>query len=148
MGTPSTYGRSVNVTLACSVLESTTRETVPIHFNGKGEGDGFGPKWQIFILPVLAIITGLFMYFVSLFPYTFNYTQEVTQENASELYQRSTRMLRIVNALTMVFMAFLTFIILRSALNQKWSNGVAFGLAIGAYTLSVMYIAFTAMKKK
>jgi len=56
---------------------------IPIHFNGRGEVDGYGPKVMLWLLPVVNLgVFGL----MSLIPKTpfsmFNYPVTITEENA------------------------------------------------------------------
>jgi len=36
-------------------------ETVPVHFNGSGVADRFGSKYEMLLLPVIAVVFGLIM---------------------------------------------------------------------------------------
>ncbi|MEW9676015.1 DUF1648 domain-containing protein [Lentibacillus sp. L22] len=90
-------------------------ETVPTHFNGKGEADGWGHKGTIFLLPVIAVICYIPLYFLSKVPHTFNYTVEITKENAPRLYQSARLFMTIINAETVAIFSFLTWETVRAA---------------------------------
>ena len=71
-------------------------DIIPIHYNAAGDPDGYGAKWTFLILPILA--TGIYLGLTRLnkSPHLFNYSTDITQENALEHYTRATRMLRFV----------------------------------------------------
>lgn len=71
-------------------------DTIPIHFNAKGEADAFGHKSYIWILPLLG--TGIFLGLTLLnrVPHHFNYLVNITPENATRQYRLATRMLRVL----------------------------------------------------
>ena len=48
-------------------------DTIPTHFNGAGQADGFGHKAMILILPVIATILYVGLTALNKFPHAFNY---------------------------------------------------------------------------
>lgn len=83
---------------------TTLPETIPTHYNSMGEVDGYGPKATIFFLPVLGTVLFVFLTFIIKKPETFNYTVEITEENAIEQYTNSTKLLRFMKlALLLLF---------------------------------------------
>lgn len=69
-------------------------ETVPIHFNVKGEADGFGSKISILPLPIISIILFAGMTILNRYPWVFNYLVEITPENALKQYTSAVRLIR------------------------------------------------------
>jgi uncharacterized membrane protein len=61
-------------------------ETIPSHFNLKGEPDGFGGKGSILILPFVGLGIFIWTTFLSQLPDAFNYTNKVTEEQKQQLY--------------------------------------------------------------
>ena len=109
-------------------------ETIPIHFNARGEPDGFGPKMIIWFLPALGGALYLGMTGLNHYPETFNYTVPITGENAEEQYRNATRMLRWVNAMIQAVFAFLVIAIVMVALGY-WQG-------LGRWFLPVFLVAF------
>ena len=83
---------------------TTLPESIPTHYNGLGEVDGYGPKATIFFLPVLGTVLSAFLTYIIKKPETFNYTVEITEENALAQYTNSTKLLRFMKlALLILF---------------------------------------------
>ena len=83
---------------------STLPDTIPTHFNGAGEADGFGSKVSIIALPVIATLLFIGLTVLNRYPHIFNYPRPVTQNNALRLYTLATRMLRYLKlVLVLVF---------------------------------------------
>lgn len=75
---------------------STLPENIPTHYNGMGEVDSYGPKTTIFLLPVLGTLIFAFLTFIIRKPESFNYTVEITEENALAQYTNSTKLIRFM----------------------------------------------------
>ncbi|NNM19161.1 MAG: DUF1648 domain-containing protein, partial [Croceitalea sp.] len=62
-------------------------ETIAIHFNLKGEADGYGSKNIIWILPILNIVLyyGMTVIATKVKPWNFNYPTKVNEKNAPKL---------------------------------------------------------------
>ena len=83
---------------------TTLPESIPTHYNGLGEVDGYGPKATIFFLPVLGTVLSAFLTYIIKKPETFNYTVEITEKNAHTQYTNSTKLLRFMKlALLILF---------------------------------------------
>jgi uncharacterized membrane protein len=61
-------------------------ETIPRHFNFKGEPDGFGGKGFILVLPFTGLGIFILTTLLSQFPDAFNYPYNVTEEQKQRLY--------------------------------------------------------------
>ncbi len=96
---------------------------VPVHFNASGTVDNFGNKGNIWILPILGLVTVIGLSVLNRFPHIFNYPVPVTEENAEELYQNATRMIR---ALTFTIAAGFFYIEYRSV-NSALGNTSGLG---------------------
>lgn len=73
--------------------------SIPIHFDAAGDPNNFGAREIIFLLPMLATILVLGINWLAKYPHVFNYTQKVTEQNASKLYRASMKILYIVSAI-------------------------------------------------
>lgn len=101
---------------------------IPIHFNGRGEVDGYGPKAMLWILPFINL--GLFALFGVLYttPLSlFNYPVTITEENAVRQHQIALDLLAYMRVIITVMFSYLVYAIVQSALNETSElNGVVF----------------------
>lgn len=118
-------------------------DSVPHHFNARGEPDSWGGKGIIFLGPGIALFTYLLLYFVSKSsPDTYNYPVKITEENKEYQYAISRIMLKIINLWTMMLMAYITWAIIaeaggtRGALNSI----ILWSLILGIFLITAFYI--------
>ncbi len=57
-------------------------DTIPTHYDGAGQADGFGGKATILTLPLIATILFVGMTILNKFPHIYNYPINITEENA------------------------------------------------------------------
>lgn len=93
---------------------------IPIHFNGRGEVDGYGPKVMLWLLPVVNLgVFGL----MSLIPKTpfsmFNYPVTITEENAARQHRIALDLLAYMRAIVCLLLSYLVFAIVESALAEE-----------------------------
>jgi uncharacterized membrane protein len=82
----------------------TLPETVPVHFNIKGEADGFGSKVSILPLPLISVIMFVGMTILNRYPWVFNYPVKITEENVLKQYTAAVRLMRWLKlSLVLVF---------------------------------------------
>ena len=81
---------------------------VPIHFNMKGEVDGWGNKATLFAIPLTIIPAFAVLFFLSRVPHTFNYSVKVTEENAPRLYHEMRLFVAWFNVEIAALMAFIS----------------------------------------
>lgn len=74
-------------------------DTIAIHFNLKGEADGYGNKNTIWMLPILNIVLyyGMTVIITKVKPWYYNYPTKVTPQNAPKLYASAISMMVWVN---------------------------------------------------
>ena len=74
-------------------------ETIPTHFNRKGEVDGYGHKFSLWLIPFFSALMymGLSFMITKMKPYQMNYPVKVTEKNAPKLYALALRMLTVMN---------------------------------------------------
>jgi uncharacterized membrane protein len=77
-------------------------ETIPTHFGGGGEPDGFGPKTAILGLPIVSTVLYLMLTFFSRYPHKMNYSTTITAENAEVQYRIMTRMIRVLKVFVLL----------------------------------------------
>ena len=115
---------------------STLPESIPTHYNGLGEVDGYGPKATIFFLPVLGTVLSAFLTYIIKKPETFNYTVEITEENALAQYTNSTKLLRFMK------LALLILFIVIDYKTIATSNGASDGLGkwFLPFTIALIFV--------
>lgn len=90
-------------------------EIIPIHFNAKGEADGFGLKTHLFTLPAVATVLFVLLTLLNKIPYRFNYLVEITESNAKSQYTHATRLIRYLKLGIVLVVLGLVFITLKAA---------------------------------
>lgn len=98
-------------------------ERIPVHYNARGEPDGYGPKSMIWILPSVTLILYIGLTILNRFPHIFNYPVKVTAENAERLFTLGTRTIRLVKAVVIIIFAFISFRSVRIALGDDHGLG-------------------------
>jgi uncharacterized membrane protein len=69
-------------------------QQVPEHINFKNQVDSWADAKSIFLLPGICTLLYIVLSILNRFPQYFNYTEEVTPENAERLYTMGTRLIR------------------------------------------------------
>ncbi|SUP52121.1 Predicted integral membrane protein [Weeksella virosa] len=80
--------------------------TIPIHFNARGEVDGVGEKYTLYILVLIQIILFIGLNFLSKKPHLYNYPVPITDDNKAQQYQLASRFIRVLN----LFISFIFFL--------------------------------------
>lgn len=95
-------------------------EEILMHFNGRGEADGYSGKAGIWGLVAIALGTYLLLWYINKSPHLFKNNQvKITAENAFQQYQLSTRMIRITNVVMISFFAFIVYEIIQIGLGRQ-----------------------------
>ena len=71
-------------------------DIINTHFNAQGKPDGSGEKQYIFGLPGVATFCYIVLTISNRYPNILNYTEEITEENALEVYTKGTKIARIL----------------------------------------------------
>ena len=80
-------------------------DTIPTHFNVSGAVDDYGSKLTIFLLPGIGSILYVLLTLLNKFPHVFNYTKEITQDNALAMYSIATQMMRVLKfVISLIFL--------------------------------------------
>lgn len=126
---------------------SNLPETITTHFNGSGKADDYSSKAFIWLLPIIGTLLFAGLFILNRFPHLHNYTVNITDKNALQQYRFSTRLLRIVNFLCALLMAYISYHIISGAADESSSLGSGFlFVVIGASTLLPIVI-FVYQKK-
>ncbi|MFC4557564.1 DUF1648 domain-containing protein [Virgibacillus kekensis] len=114
---------------------STLPKEIPTHFDGSGVPDEWGSKKTIFIMPGIALITFVLMYFASKKPHLFNYPMKVTEENAHRLYPLAKTSMAIINFEMVLLFSYITWGMIQSA---KDDSGLGVGFVIAALLIPLI----------
>ena len=121
-------------------------DTIPIHYNAKGQADGFGEKSIIMYLPLVATILYVLMTVINKFPRIFNYPVKITQENALHQYTSATRLIRYLKlALVLVFGMIVSGTVRHAAGNADGLGSWFLSLAMVILFAPILYYVVTAM---
>lgn len=122
---------------------------IPIHFNGSGQPDAWGDPSTIFLLPIIGTLICIGLFYLNRFPHIFNYPQKITENNAKEMYQKATMMMRILNLTTILILTFISYQTIQTALGER--EGLDDNIllwVIGASQLPLLYFGIVMYKKK
>lgn len=103
---------------------SALPETIPIHYNGVGEADGFGDKGNILTLPIISTILFIGLTILNKYPHVFNYPNTISEENALQQYTNATRLIRLLKLVIIIIFGLIVFKTIQNV------NGNAEGLGV------------------
>ncbi|OCA92307.1 DUF1648 domain-containing protein [Pseudobacillus wudalianchiensis] len=109
----------------------TLPDQVPIHFNAKGEADGWGNKRMVWFLPAITLILWGGMTILERMPHVYN-IPNLTEENKDQQFMNTRLMLNIVKV------EIITFLVYTSWQSVQWSHGKEAGL--GYFELPIFLI--------
>lgn len=101
-------------------------ETIPIHYNGAGEVDGYGGKATILALPLIATLLFVGLTFLNKFPHIFNYPIKITEDNALKQYTNATRLIRLLKLIIVIIFGLIVFKTIQNSNAQADGLGVWF----------------------
>ena len=88
-------------------------EQVPSHINAGGKVDDYSDKLSIITLPAVCTLIWALLTWLNRYPHWFNYTSNITAENAFDKYRSATRMIRVLKLSVVVVFSLIVFIIFR-----------------------------------
>ena len=90
------------------VIWSQIPDQVPAHYNGAGEVNRWGSKWELIILPVIAALLAVFMTFLEKHPEWHNY-MKLKENNIEFQYKNSRLMMNVLKNECVLLFIFLTY---------------------------------------
>lgn len=117
-------------------------ETIPTHFNFKGEADGYGSPASLFTLPSIATAIYILISVLNRYPHIFNYMVTITIENAERQYRLATRMLRVVKLLVIVLFGIICIMVINATNAPGLSRLLGASLPIVLTLLTIYTIIF------
>jgi uncharacterized membrane protein len=98
--------------------------TIPIHFDGAGKIDGYGNKFIIIFEPIVASVLFIGLSILNKYPHIFNYSSQITPENAAYQYRLATRLIRYIKLVIVLLFAFIMYTSIQSAYTQTDGDGL------------------------
>ena len=130
-----TAGILVGLWIYVIISYSSLPEIIPTHTNLQGEIDGTGSKNTIWFLMGITTLITIGMHILTKFPHLHNYMVNITEENAAHNYQLSSRMLRYVNLLTLLLLAYVCYSMIQTAYGNDFFLESALVYMIIAYSV-------------
>jgi uncharacterized membrane protein len=123
-------------------------EIIPTHFNLQGQPDDFGSRGILLLLPVIATVLFVGMYFLKFIPHHFNYpVKKVTKENAEHLYSTSLRMILFLRVGIVLYFGYLTVMIMKVSQGKVAALGwVSLVLMLVLIFFPIIYFLFILMR--
>lgn len=84
-------------------------EEVPAHYNGYGEVDRLGSKFELIILPVISVIILITMQLLEKNPHVHNYPDRLNESNAKEFYINSRKQLNQLKNICVIIFSIILF---------------------------------------
>ena|SRR5690554_4829709 len=124
-------------------------DTIPIHYNGAGQADGFGGKATIFTLPIIATVLFIGLTILNKFPHIFNYPTNITQDNALRQYTNATRLIRYLKLIVVIIFGLIAFKTIENANGEADGLGIWFlPLTMGLIFIPMTYYLIKTLKPK
>lgn len=101
-------------------------DIIPTHYNFAGVADGFGEKWIILTLPLVATSLFVALTILNKFPHILNYPTEITEENALTQYTNATRLIRYLKLILVLIFGLISFQTIKHANAQTQVLGAWF----------------------
>lgn len=122
-------------------------ETIPTHFNAKGQPDDYSAKSMIWLLPATGLLLGIGLYALNRFPHVFNYPTKISIDNAVGYYKRSSRLIRVLNLIIVWSFVFIMYKSILVATNKSEGLGVWFlPVFIGVIFGAIIYFTLKSHK--
>ncbi|MDR6553688.1 DUF1648 domain-containing protein [Paenibacillus qinlingensis] len=90
-------------------------ERIPMHFNGKGEIDGWGNKMSLMAVPLIGVIIYVGLTLLSKVPHVYNYPTTITAQNARGQYQNARLLIHSMKTIILILFMFIEWSIIQSA---------------------------------
>jgi uncharacterized membrane protein len=123
--------------------------TIPIHFNGSGIADSYGPRASIFGLPVIGTLLYIGLTVLQKYPQHFNFSVPITTENALYQYTNAVKMIRVLKIIILVLFFAIDYLTMLTAVGKgdglgKWFLPFTFGVLF----IPIIYFFIQSTKSK
>ena len=148
--TPPEYGLEVFAVLgllfgfmAARLYWTRMPESIPTHFGAAGQPDAWGPKWNLLLMPVVALAMYALLTVLSRFPHIYNYPVRITEENAERQYRIARSLMYWMKAEIVWLFTYIEWQSIQTALGKSHGLGVLMApvtLVIRFATVIVYYL--------
>ena len=115
-------------------------EIIPTHYNASGEIDGVGEKSSLIHLPTVATIIYIVLTLLARYPHLFNYSPEITEENAVRQYTIASAMVRYLKCSIVLIFFLIMFKTIQSIEGSSEGLGQWFlPLVLGLVFVPILY---------
>jgi uncharacterized membrane protein len=99
-------------------------DSIPTHFNLKGEVDSFGAKWTIMAVPIIATVLYLLIHFTSQDKSKLNYPIKLTDTNKEKIYAIIEEFIAIIKFMLVVIFSTIAFVTCQTAQSNVLSTSI------------------------
>jgi uncharacterized membrane protein len=99
-------------------------DSIPTHFNLKGEVDSFGAKWTIMAVPIIATVLYLLIHFTSQDKSKLNYPIKLTDTNKAKAYAITEEFIAIIKFMLVVIFSTIAFVTCQTAQGNVLSTSI------------------------
>ena len=119
-------------------------DVIPRHFDAAGNPDGYSNKSIIWFITVIGVALYTGLHYVNRIPHHFNYSKEVTERNAPQLYKGATRMMRYFKSVIACVFAYITWTMIQTSMGRQdglggWFMPVFLILCFGAILFYILW---------
>lgn len=119
---------------------------VPAHYNMAGEVDRWGSKWEMVIVPIIALMMWIGMAVLERYPHVYNYLN-LTKDNVRAQYKNARLMLNVVKNIIVLLFAYMTWNDAQVALGNSESLGSSFAfIFLGTIFIPMIYFIIRALR--
>ena len=123
-------------------------DQVPAHYNGAGEIDRWGSKWELILLPTIAAFLAVFMAFLEKHPEWHNY-MNLNEGNIEFQYKNSILLLNVMKNECVLLFVYLNYQTVQVALGQAESLGILFlPIFLAVFFGSMIFFIVRSIKHK
>ena len=113
-------------------------ERIPMHFGVDGTPDRWANKREVWIVPAIAAILHIGLWWLNRYPHLFNYPVKITEVNARSQYALATRLMRIIMVGVNLLFLYIVVVSLRVAWGRQSEAGWALVLLIFLLLMAIM----------
>lgn len=122
-------------------------DIIPIHFNFRGEVDGYGDKIFLLLFPLISIIIYTSMTWLEKKPHIYNYPKKITKENFQREYIKAVKLMRWIKFLSVSIFLFAILEIIVHYFNLSEIRRISFTMIL-VTVLFIFYKIFEYLIKK
>ena len=94
-------------------------DSVPQHYDARGQVDAWGPLWMLALLPLLSLVMVAGMTWLMRYPHRYNFPWPITAENARRQYRLANDLLGIVRTVIAWLFCLISWEVCRLAVGES-----------------------------